>query len=212
MPLPRQRTENGEITKAKLLLVEGKDETIFFQAFLKKSDLLEEIQIIEVGGTGNFKTELQALINRTGFSDNVESIAIIRDADTNFDSAFQSICSVLSNNNLCHPLTANTFIDEGDIKIGVFIMPGNSEDGTMLEDLCLKTQSENPIMNCIDQFFQCIEPKVTEFPRNIAKAKAQVFLAAMPKIVSSVGIGAQKNYWNLEHPCLYGLDAFLKEL
>lgn len=205
-------TSNGEITKSKLLLVEGKDEIAFFQSLLKKYNLRDDTQIIEAGGVERFKSELPALINRTGFSDNVTSIALIRDADTNFDAAFQSACAVLANNGFSVPQKAQNFSNEGEIKVGIFIMPGTPEDGTMLEDLCLKTKCEDPVMNCIDQFFECVKSNVTEPPRNLAKAKVQVYLATKPKIVNSLGLGAQKSYWDLDHHCLLDLKNFLLEL
>lgn len=207
---------SGEIVKSKLLLVEGKDETLFFEAFFKKNEHLNgqigDIQIIEMGGVDKFKTELPALINRTGFSEKVESVAIIRDADNNFESAFQSICAILNRHGLPHPTEHSSYANKNNLKVGIFVMPGNSEGGTMLEDLCLRTQSDNPIMNCVNSFFSCLEGIDIEMPRNIAKAKSQVFLAAMPKIVSSLGIGANKGYWDLNHDSLMGLSNFLVDL
>lgn len=46
--------EDGEITKSKLLLVEGKDETLFFNALFKKNQelvsMLDDVQIVELEG------------------------------------------------------------------------------------------------------------------------------------------------------------------
>jgi len=39
-----------------------------------------------------------------------------------------------------------------------------------------------------------------------------VFLAAMPEIASSVGIGAQKGYWNFDSEELNGLRSFIDGL
>ena len=216
--LPRGSADNinnGEIRKSKLLLVEGNDEKNFFEALLDEIELpCKDIQIEVVGGVNNLRTALPALINRTGFLENVESIAIVRDADDNFTSAFDSVCTILNNNNLNYPYQPNNFSDGNDIKVGIYIMPGNPEDGTMLEDLCIKTQIGNPIMDCVDSFFRCLESKIDndKMPKNMAKARSQVFLAAMPKIVNSVGLGAKRRYWNLKHPCLDGLANFLKQL
>jgi len=46
--------------------------------------------------------------------------------------------------------------------------------------------------------------------KNIAKAKAQAYLSIMPVIVSSVGVGATKGYWNLESEELNDLKKFLE--
>ena len=49
-------------------------------------------------------------------------------------------------------------------------------------------------------------------PNNIAKAKAQVFLAAMPELVKSVGVGAQKGYWDFNSEELTDLKSFINNL
>lgn len=199
-----------KISKSKLLLVEGKDEISFFTALLKKLNKEADVQIIEVGGKDNFKFELPAILNTTGFSENVKSLAIVRDADNNFDGAFQSVQNLLRRNHQIAPYGCNKFT-MGDPKIGIYIMPDNFQNG-MLEDLCLKTQENNPIMECVNAFFDCLSTKPIDQPKNLSKAKSQVFLAAMPDIVSSVGVGALNGYWNLDDPCLYSLLTFLENL
>ena len=89
-------------------------------------------------------------------------------------------------------------------------MPGSSENG-MLEDLCLKTVKDNPAMKCVNSFIDCAKG-LGEPPKNIAKAKAQAYLAAMPKILSSVGIAAQKGYWDLDSIELHDLKTILLAL
>ena len=46
-------------------------------------------------------------------------------------------------------------------------------------------------------------------PNNFAKAKAQTFLAAMPNIVCSVGVAAQKQYWDFDSEVLTEIKLFL---
>lgn len=89
-------------------------------------------------------------------------------------------------------------------------MPGNSDTG-MLEDLCLKTVGEHPAMECVNAFIDCASG-LNNPPKIMAKAKAQVFLAAMPKIANSVGVGAQKGYWNFNSDELDNLISFMDTL
>lgn len=49
-------------------------------------------------------------------------------------------------------------------------------------------------------------------PNNIAKARSQVFLAAMPDIVNSVGLGAKKNYWDFNSSVMSELKTFINRL
>ena len=73
--------DNLTIHKTKILVVEGKDEDKFFSALLNHMGI-RGCQIIEIGGKGEFRNTLPALVKRSGFS-SVSFLAIIRDADTN---------------------------------------------------------------------------------------------------------------------------------
>lgn len=206
--------EESLITKPKLLLVEGKDEVIFFKELIRRNEILsmkeEEIQIVSLGGVDKFKSELAALKNRTGF-ENVKAMAVIRDADSSKDSAFQSVSNILTNNGFGAPREQLQYTDD-NIRVGIFIMPG-TEEGTMLEDLCLRTKSEHPLMDKIDAYIESLtELECLEMPRNISKAKTLIFLASMPKIVNNLGLGAQRGYWNLNHDCLNPLIDFINEI
>lgn len=195
------------INSKKVLAVEGKDEVNFFNALLKYVRIID-FEVHEVGGKQQFKKKLPALVRVNGFS-NVEVLAVIRDADNNAKAAFQSIKKIIEGEKLKSPNQMNRFSD-GNPKIGIFIMPGNSDTG-MLEDLCLKTVKDHPAMSCVKLFMDCIS-KLKNKPKNIAKASAQVFLAAMPNIANSVGIGAQKEYWNFNSEELKNLKSFIDNL
>ena len=89
------------LEKNKLLLVEGKDEINFFKAlcsYLRINDL----QIIETGGKEKLKIELPVVLLMRNF-ENVESIAVIQDADNSFASAVDSLKYLLNKHNLPVP-------------------------------------------------------------------------------------------------------------
>ena len=196
------------IREKKVLAVEGKDEVNFFDALLKHLGITDDVEVRDVGGKYQFKSELPALVRTTGFSD-VEVFVIIRDADTDANAAFESIRDILKGQDLEPPSQINQFSD-GNPRIGIFIMPGNSDTG-MLEDLCLKTVDEQPAMECANVFIDCASG-LRDPPQVMAKAKAQVFLAAMPEIANSVGVGAQKGYWNFNSDELDDLISFIDNL
>ena len=179
------------IFKSKILAVEGKDEIYFFSALFKKLDI-SDVQILDFQGKTNFPAKIKSIINIPGFMQ-VKKFALIRDADNKPpESAFSSITKSLENIGLPIPDKINTFINDS-ISIGIFIMPGNSKMG-MLEDLCLKSISENPINKCIENYIDCLPKK----PDNISKSKVLCFLAANSPIVNSLGLGAQKGHWNFK--------------
>lgn len=195
------------IRQKKVLSVEGKDEVNFFDALLKYIGITD-FEIRHVGGKENFKNKLPALVKMTGFSD-VQVLAVIRDADADASKAFQSIRNILKKEGLNPPSQINQF-SNGKLKIGIFIMPGNSDTG-MLENLCLKTVENHPAMECVKVFIDCVS-KLEKTPHNMPKAKAQAFLAAMPKIANCVGIGAQKGYWNFDSNEIADLRSFIDNL
>ena len=198
----------NEIRHKKLLAVEGKDETKFFESLLKHLGI-EDFEIYDVGGEKQFKNKLPGLVKVSGFKENVEVLAIIRDAETDARARFDSVCGVLREIKIEPPTSVNSFT-KGKPRVGIYLMPGNLKDG-MLEDLCSKTVADHEAMNCVEMFSGCVE-ELGEKPKNMAKARAQVFLAAMPEIVNSVGLGALKQYWNFNSNELTDLIKFLSNL
>ena len=195
------------IREKKVLAVEGKDEVNFFDALLKYLEITG-FEIRDVGGKSQFKDKLPALVKISGFSD-VKALAVIRDADKDADAVFDSVRHVLTKEGLEPPALMNRFSD-GNPVIGIFIMPGDSDRG-MLEDLCLRTVKDHPAMGCVDIFVDCVRDLVDP-PKILEKAKTQAFLASMPTIVNSVGIGAQKGYWNFDSSELSDLISFIDNL
>lgn len=208
--------------KSKVLLVEGKDEVYFFNALLKEMGIKQIIDVQEVGGKDKFKNEIQAFLQ--SFGSQVKSYAIIRDADTDSNAAFQSVVAILKNNREPFPTNKGDYGENANRRVGVFIMPGNQAE-RMLEDLCLQTVADHPVINCVEGYISCLqktlvtllpdqpkEPDIHYFPKNSSKARAQAFLAGMHEIASSVGIAAEKKYWNFDHAVLADLKAFLQKL
>lgn len=195
------------VGQKKVLVVEGRDENFFFCALLKHMGITG-VDIKEVGGKEQFKNKMPALVKQSGFSD-VEMLAVVRDADENAHGAFKSVKDILERHDLQPPEQPNQF-SGGSPAVGVFIMPGSSDRGT-LEDLCLKTARDHPAMECVDTFSDCIRT-LEEPPHNMAKAKVQAFLAAMPKIANHAGIGAQKGYWNFDSEEMTDLRSFMERL
>ena len=162
-----------------------------------------------LGGKDNFKNRFPILAKTSGFSE-IEILGVVRDAETNAKGAFNSITGVLSKIKLIPPTEPNTFTD-GSPSIGIFIMPDNNSPG-MLEDLCLNTVVDNPAMVCVDGLMNCCAKNLDHLPENPAKAKTQAYLAAMPQIANSLGVGAKKGYWNFESEYLDDLKRFLAKL
>ena len=210
--MPKSNEPPSSIKFPKILAVEGEDEKNFFDALLRNLRI-SDIDIRIVGGKDQFKSKLPALKNAPGFfhadgSYFITHLAIVRDKDE--DRAFESVVNIVERAGLKPPSSPSSFSNSKP-KVGIFIMPGDTIEGTMLEDLCLKTVEAHPSMKCVGEFSSCVSSLETK-PKNISKAKAQTFLATQPDFVNSVGLGAQKGYWDFESQCLAELKAFLSHL
>jgi hypothetical protein len=200
------------IRSNQLLAVEGKDECNFFKAMLEYEDI-NNIQVIDIGGKDKFKIEFPLLLNSDGFSD-VHTLGFVRDAEENQAvSAFSSICGILKKNGLPAPKVVNTIHDAQNIKIGVFIMPNNIDEG-MLEDLCIESVKANPVFECVNKYIECCLPHLPENEKNIniSKAKIQTYLASKKPIVNSLGLAATKGYWDFNEKCFSEISQFLRDL
>lgn len=214
--------ELSPIDKSRQLFVEGRGAEEFFMALLRNMDLAEEVQIQNFGGINElpgFLQEYQDLIRAIRIAagpqgalvPEIASIGIIRDAEEKRPiDAFGSVCRALKGIDLAPPSQIAKF--EGDkLRIGVLILPDTITNG-MLEDLCLRSVADDPVMQCIDEYFECVEKQVGSLPKNMPKAKVQAFLASRPKYIAHLGLAAQKNYWPWKHPAFDHVKQFLREL
>ena len=190
------------------LLVEGNDEKNFFQYFCQHLSL-KNVEVHGFGGVDNFKRYLPAFVNIPGF-DNVARLGIVRDAEQSATSALQSIQSVTRNAGLSPPDRVQKFTG-GTPAVGVLVLPGGEQNG-MLETLLCQTFADGPENACIDEFFNCLENQANLSLKRPDKSRAYAFLSTKESPQSSVGVAAQKDYWNLDHDALAHVRNFLTEL
>ncbi len=200
------------IKSQKLLLVEGKDEEAFFKILLERKRI-NGIDIMSSGGNRQLQTLFPGIKKAPGF-DELSSLAIIHDADMDARQAFQSIRSVLKNNDMKSPDKISSFVS-GSPRVGVFIIPDGKNTGK-LESLCLSTVKSGGIIKCIDSFMACIKQNSNNSgynsPKDMHKARCRAFLSAMEKDTPSLGVAAQKGYWDFDSEKLNPLLDFLKQL
>lgn len=192
------------------LFVEGRSAEVFFDALLRNMGL-QEIQVQNYGGNTELSGFLKALRDAPGFSQNVvASLGIIRDAETNPVSAFQSVCSALNGAEFPSPEQPETFT-EGDFpRVAILILP-DSETPGMLETLCLRSVANDPAMQCVEEYFKCAH-KLCFFPRIIEKAQVQAFLASRPEAGLLLGEAANKGYWPWSNSAFDHIKQFLTAL
>ncbi len=195
-----------QIEATKQLLVEGRDAEKFFEALIKAMALYD-LQIQNFGGVDELQGFLKALVRSGEFKAKVSSLGIVRDAEDNPAAAFQSVCGALRNVGLAVP-TQPQRAAELYPRVSVLILPDSSTRG-MLETICLRAISDQPIMKCIDEYFDCIQTKVGALPKNLDKAKVHAFLSSMTRPHLTFGQSAEAGYWPFASPAFDSLKGFL---
>lgn len=206
--------ETAVVSCPVVLLVEGRDEVNFFDSLLRHIQIIPgvDIQLKEVGGKDKFRYELPAFLNDPKFS-LVRSYAIIRDADNNAVDALNSVQKLLKNYSQPCPAKHACFAssDNNTLTVGVYIMPGDPTG--MLEDLCLRSVREHPIIPHVKSFMEQVQQTMgKDAPKNQSKATVQAFLSGMRNTVSSLGIAAQHRYWPFDNGAFGSLRSFLEQL
>ncbi len=200
--------EPKEITELKQLVVEGRDAEEPFRALLGHIGV-NGVQIQNFGGISELPVFLRLLCNTPDFN-RVTSIGIVRDAETNAVGAFQSVCSALNNASLPVPTQAIVPVEDRP-RVSVLILPDGETPG-MLETICLWSVENDPAMECVKQYFKCIEQRMGSLPKNMPKAQVQTFLASRPRPGLLLGQAARAGYWPWDSPVFNNVKQFLQAL
>lgn len=197
------------LTQRKILIVEGKEDQMFFSSFLN-SIAISDIQVLPIGGKTLLPSSLQALKAEPNFV-NVRVLAITRDANSNASSAFRSVCSALSNSNL--PVPQNVLQPAGtNPTVKVMIIPPGSSSGK-LEDICLQAVANDIAMPCVHSYFTCLLT-IPNFimPNDLSKAKVHTFLSSRTDPDKRLGEAAKAGYWPYNDPVFDPFKDFLSQL
>ena len=202
-------TTQIEIRHGAQLLVEGNDQRNFFNAMLRHMNL-GGVEIQNFGGVNELRPFLRNLANLDEFDQIVKSVGIVRDAEISAESAFRSVQGALRNANMDVP-DAPGIKTSGAPSFSAFILPDNRSDG-MLETLLCRTFADTPLEDCVESFFACVGGETGEPLHRPEKSRAHAYIATMPEPQVSVGVAAQRGYWNLDHPAFDDVKRFLQSL
>jgi hypothetical protein len=197
-----------EIMKPALLVVEGKEDELFFKALITHLGL--QIQVIPLGGKEKLRPNLKALASSPRFASEVISLGVVRDANSNPSAAFQSVRDALIATKLPAPASPLTPVGNG-LHVIVMIVPEADTQG-MLEDLCLKSVNKDPAMICVEHYFTCLQQHGLTLPTNASKARVQSYLAAKPEPGKRLGEAAEKGYWPWDEQVFDEVKKFLKQI
>ena len=195
------------IKSAIQLIVEGNDQRNFFEAFTSHLSIAN-VQIQDFGGVTQLRDFLEGFVGATGFRETVQSLGIVRDAETSAGGAFQSVQSALSNAALPVPDSPAERTDTSPA-VTVLILPGDNRRG-MLETLLCESFAATSVDHCIDDFFKCVESLPDMSIERPDKARAHAYLTTKPNPHFSVGVAAKNDYWNLDHSVFSTVRDFLQ--
>lgn len=197
-----------EIRLPKLLVGEGKEEVVFFEALLNTLNI-RNIQVEQYGGKRRLSAYLETLRVRPNFAQ-LTSLGVTRDSDDDPVSAVTSVQTALTRNRFTAP-TGSGQMSEGNPSVGVMIFPDHGSQG-MLEDLCLRSLSADPVLNCLDSYFRCVFDQSANRPIPLAKARIHAWLATQARPDLRLGEAAKRGYLDWSHDAFEELQRFLRDL
>ena len=211
-----EATNSGQkslrIQATRLLLVEGKDEVNLLRELIKDclKDDEQDIQIVDVGSKNNFRRNLMTIKTDIPSGPKLRSIGIIRDADSNAESSFISVCNSLRSVGYEPPSTHAGF-SNATPSIGVFIVPDGSQPGA-IETLCRRSVAGEAAAKCVDDYMECLTTNNALKSKNPDKTFTHAYLAAMEDPVARVGEGALQKVWDFQSPAFDALSQFVRDL
>lgn len=201
----------SKLKHPKQLLVEGRDAEALFYPFLESMEVTD-IEIHNYGSITELAGFLKQFIRNADFRQlPVTSIGIVRDAEDNAESAFQSICSALKNANLPVPSQNIQGVDVQNLKVSTFVLPDGKRPG-MLETLILKAVEDKSDLSCVEQYLQCVKQSTGVGPKVMDKARFLAFLAAQQEYKPVTGHAARAGYLNFASSIYDPLKAFIRAL
>ena len=210
---PNRQEHQGkiQINQPKQVLVEGYEEVRVFTRLA--SDLgLTNVQCHPYQGKPQLREFLRTFVALSDFA-RVSSLAVVADADFDVGATRDSILGALDNVGLPQPTDPLSEVSSGNLKVSYLILPHSRAQG-MLEDVCLESVMSDPVMECIDQFINCVKEKRENWPRREAQAKARVhaYLASLDRPDLRLGEAAARGIWNFTSPAFDPLKELLTKL
>lgn len=205
--------------KLKLLLAEGVDVhrfLIYACEVYQKSD----VQVINFGGINELRLFLKNLSNMENFS-KVKTLVVACDAEINVTSTIDRVKSALNQKDIELPVPTEPFqFQQGDSsKTAFMLFPGPDEsnqcqNGT-IEDLCLATVSDDPLLNCVNTFLKCAEQnqKDGDILKHPWKSKLYSYLAGKDDHAGKrLSQAARDKVWDWDHDAMLPFRKVVMEM
>ncbi len=200
-----------QITAKKILLAEGRDAELFLVWTSRHFRHEIDFQVMDFGGIKELTNFLLLLANDESYDD-VETIVVARDAETDAKAATDSIQHSMKQANIPVPKKPFEYIRNATLKTAFIIFPGPKYSSGRLEDLCLLTVEDDPLLKCVDGYLECAKAKGEQLTR-IHKSRLHCFLAGKKDYAGlPIGRASQKKAWDFDHSALKPFKRIIQEM
>ncbi len=192
-----------------LFLVEGQDDAMLLDILLEELGASEgEASIVVCGGKEGIGRHLPLLVKSSTFRFKVNSVSILRDADTDANTAIKEVHKHLKKQNLPLPLAAEV-ITSGGKRFGLYLFPKAGQCGD-LETLALELAPQSVALTNAHRYIEEVAG-VSAGLSKLSKRKVQTYLAGhSAEIRPTVGWAFKDRTIPVSNQLVPELSSFLK--
>ena len=197
-----------ETSAGNLLLVEGRDDKQVVRRLCENSGQVQSFRTEGKGGIQELLRSIEAHLQEP----DLRALGIVVDANTNPVGRWQSLATRISRAGIEVPgeLDRDGTIIEGEIRIGVWLMPDNRSPGE-LEDFFRKMiRHDDAIWPRAESYIEDIPTEHRRFaPGKVTRAKVHAWLAAQER-PHPMGLSIQAGHLDASEPTVQKFVAWLK--
>ncbi len=196
------------------LLVEGNDDQHVIWALCEKFTIEENFDVIDCQGVGSLFRQVPVRFKQS----EVKSIGIVIDADVNLKERWLSLKAMLLSLGFDvpdeFPRTGLISSSKEGIKVGVWIMPNNDQDGMLEDFITFLVPQGDGLLPVVNSTLQSIEDQELNGYSVIHKSKAVIhtWLSWQKDPGTPMGQGITKKYLSTDEETCLKLVNWLTEL
>lgn len=182
------------------LLVEGNDDFHVISSLCENFKIKESFEIVDCKGYTQLFEKLPTLLK----SNNLTTIGVVLDADTDLNKRWKEVCNILKKSekyeNIPETCDKNGTIifpiEEDDIKVGVWLMPDNNSNGMLEDFISFLVPKDDKVLPKVEEVLKDIEESGLNKYKDIHKSKAKIhtWLAWQEDPGTPMGLAITKKY------------------
>jgi hypothetical protein len=181
------------------LLVEGNDDQHVIWSLCQYFNINESFDVIDSNGIENLIKQIPIRLKQS----NLFTLGIVLDADTNIIDRWNSVKTLLSNLFNIPDNFPNTglIMTNEKIKIGIWIMPNNGENGMLEDFIQFLIPSDDELILKVNVFLEELENLGLNQYKAIHKSKAKIhnWLSLQEDPGTPMGLAITKKYLSTEN-------------